>query len=141
MKAFPPISASPDFERLTGLDAPQLVAGVVDELRAHFGGEPPAGLAAELLGRLRAGFALHGSWRARVLRAPAPDYLRIFLRRWAAELLFRNRRDWYEALPRGYRTGGSLSSSHPQPLTDPINPRNESEAAVTVSRDADKTGW
>jgi hypothetical protein len=122
MKIFETSDARPEFDRLTGFDSRSLVAGVVQELRLHFGTEPPAELEAELLRRLLTFFALHGCWRARILRKPDPEFVNIFLRRWASELLFHHRRALYEGLPRGYRTGGPLPPSRQLPLNLDVEP-------------------
>ena len=128
--------SAPDFDRLTGLDSRALVAGVIGELRHYLGTEPPAALEAEILRRLLVFFTLHSGWRARILRAPAPDFIKIFLRRWASELLFHRCRALYDALPASYRTGGPLPPLRELPSRPASHPELTASSALS-GRD----GW
>lgn len=132
MKTFEAKGAPPEFDQLTGIDSRALVGAVVNELRQHFGTEPPTELETVLRRRLLAFFVLHGCWRARILRAPAPDFVKIFLRRWASELLFHHRRALYDGLPRSYRTGGSLPALRPLPLGSEIKTTSVLEQPTEV---------
>ena len=133
MKDFAAHRPPPDFDRLTGMDSRSLVTDEVDELRRHFGTEPPADIEAELLRRLLAFFALHGSWRAHILHEPDPEFVKVFLRRWSSELLFHRCRALYERLPRSYRTGAALSPSRPLPLALIVEPGLCLNRPVTIS--------
>lgn len=133
MKTFDTSAGPPDFDRLTGMNSHTLVAGVVAELHEHFGTEPPVELESELLRRLCVFFALHGGWRARILRAPTPDFVRIFLRRWASELLFHRCRNLYESLPASYRTGSPI---HP---LNSLGLKGRMEFAAEVNKPSEAT--
>ena len=95
----------PEMDRHTGIDPVHAADVTLHELRTFFRTELPADFETKLVRRMEQAFARHARWRDRAGLAEEPDFVRLFFRRWLAELLFKERRDLFWRLPSGYRYG------------------------------------
>jgi hypothetical protein len=94
-----------EMDKHTGIDPVHAANVTLHELRIFFRTELPADFEARLVRRMELAFARHARWRDRATHSADPDFVRIFFRRWLAELLFKERRDLFWRLPPGYRHG------------------------------------
>ena len=97
--------ARPEMDRHTGIDPVHAADVTLHELRNYFRTELPADFEAKLVRRMELAYDRHARWRHRAGQAEEPDFVRLFFRRWLAELLFKERRDLFWQLPPGYRYG------------------------------------
>jgi len=128
-------------DRLTGIDPVHAANLTLHELRVFFRTELPADFETKLVRRMELAFARHARWRQHAMQAEEPDFVRTFFRRWLAELLFKERRDLFWRLPRGYRYGApewpEVNPPKPAPIkTLPEPPKVES---VEIIRPLPKT--
>ncbi len=120
MKNLASPSSLPVMDRRTGIDPVHAADLMLHELRNFFRTELPADFETRLVRRMELAFARHARWRKRASRAEEPDFVRIFFRRWLAELLFKERRDLFWQLPPGYRYG------------EPVWPKSPPAKAATL---------
>ena len=116
----------PEFDRLTGIDSLFAATSTLDDIRLYFWTELPDGWESELVRRMHAVFARHKLWRQRAIREDDAEFVRVFLRRWTAELLFKYKHPLYHQLPRGYKYG--------EPLPALSLPQQRELAAETARR-------
>ncbi len=121
MKNLASPSSLPVMDRRTGIDPVHAADLMLHELRNFFRTELPADFETRLVRRMELAFARHARWRKRASRAEEPDFVRIFFRRWLAELLFKERRDLFWQLPPGYRRGQPLWPTSNSPKPTPVN--------------------
>jgi hypothetical protein len=122
----------PEMDRRTGIDPVHAADVTLHELRNFFRTELPADFEARLVQRMEPAFARHARWRNRAIQAEEPDFVRIFFRRWLAELLFKERRDLFWRLPPGYRYGEPIWPESHLPKTAPSKPLPESQRVEPV---------
>ena len=102
------------------------------ELRNFFRTELPADFETKLVRRMELAFARHARWRDRAGLAEEPDFVRLFFRRWLAELLFKERRDLFWRLPPGYRYGVPEWQKIAAPKPAPVKPLPEPPMVAPV---------
>jgi hypothetical protein len=95
----------PEMDRRTGIDPVHAADVTLHELRIYFRTELPADFEDRLVRRMELAYARHARWREQATRAKEPDFVRVFFRRWLAELLFKERQNLFWQLPPGYRYG------------------------------------
>ena len=112
-------------DRGTGIDPVHAADETLHELRNFFRTELPADFDTKLVRRMELAFARHARWRDRAGLAEEPDFVRLFFRRWLAELLFKERRDLFWRLPPGYRYGVPEWQKIAAPKPAPVKPLPE----------------